>query len=164
MNVKAGVFPGGNRVNLFGAIDFNPGPFGGIVFDNLGDAMPLRVQGQTIIQGNRISNALQAGIVVVPQGGEVDELTGKVIIGDPGHTNSVANLPTINTSLLVPAAVIKDNLFYNAGQTAIVFSGSPQTDIPHAIPFGRIVNNTITKTPNGLQVVNNASPTVLNNI
>ena len=82
----------------------------------------------------------------------------------PGHTGSVANLPTLNNQRLVPGIAIKDNLIYQVGKTGIVFSGAPTTDIAHAVPFGRIVNNTIAQSPFGIQVLNNAGPTILNNI
>ena len=136
---------------------------GRIVFDSLGDTNPTRPQGYTILQGNKISNTLQAGIVVQPVLTFGDE-TNPFQIGVPGHTGSLLNLPTLNSSGFLPGVAIKDNLLYKAGQTAVVFSGSPTTDIAHAVPFGRIINNTIAQTPFGIQVVNNASPTIINNI
>ena len=87
-----------------------------------------------------------------------------IAVGTPGHTGSVANLPTLNSQRLVPGVTLKNNVIAHGGQSGIVFSGSPIGDIAYAVPFGRIVNNTIVQTPFGIQVVNNASPTILNNI
>jgi Dockerin type I domain/Right handed beta helix region/Bacterial pre-peptidase C-terminal domain len=161
-------------INLFGASDVLSGPltkrvFGpNLLFSNLvlpvvGDASPVRIQGQTIIQGTQISNTLQTGISVRPEFGETSE-TGLPTVGSPGHTGSVANLATLNNAQLVPGVTIKDNLIFQGGLTGILFSGSPTTDIAHEVPFGRIVNNTIVATPAGIKVTDNASPTILNNI
>jgi hypothetical protein len=158
-DVKAGVKPNGTRVDVFGGIDVAPGPLQLIVFDNLGDTVPSRTQGQTILQGNRISHTQDAGIVVRPV---ADLETG--VIGLPGHTGSVAQLAALNTQQLVPGVTIKENLIFQGGQVGILISGSPTTDIAHAVPFVRIVNNTVAQTPVGIQVINNASPTILNNI
>ncbi len=156
--VKANVYSNGTRINLFGAVDVRPGPLTVITFNNLGDTTPLRVQGETVVQGNRISNTAQAGIGVVPQ------LVGGVILDVPGHTGSNSNLSTLNASKFVPGVSLKDNLIIQGGLFGILISGSPQTDISHAIPFARVINNTIVQTPTGIQVSNNASPTILNNV
>ena len=162
-NARAAVNVNGTRINLFGPIDVDPGPLNMLLFENLGDPMPVRPQGYTILQGNKISNTLQAGIIVQPVVDFGDETTG-VQFGTPGHSGSLLNLPTLNCSGLVPGVAIKDNLLYKAGNTAIAFSGTPTNDVANAVPFGRIINNTIAQTPFGIQVVNNASPTILNNI
>jgi hypothetical protein len=175
-NVKAGLDTNGARVNLYGAVDVQSGPLGKLVFNSLGDATPVRVQGQTIIEGNTITNALVAGVAVLPQAG-VDE-TGAPNAGLPGatpqvagHTGSVANLPTPNSAALVPGITIRNNLITTLNATVsptatgILFSGTPTgLDIATAVPFGRIVNNTVVGMPIGINVVNNASPTLLNNI
>jgi hypothetical protein len=180
-NVKAGVYATSKRINLFGDVDaVNAGPLGLITFGagalgdtpigglsgslgGLGDTLPIRTQGYTIIQDNRISNSLQAGISSTPQ--VIKDANGNPIaVGTPGHTGSVSNLVTLNTSGLVPGISISNNLIVNSGQYGILFSGSPVTNIPHAVPFGRIFNNTIVGAPIGIDVVNNASPTLLNNI
>jgi hypothetical protein len=161
-------------VNLFGAQDVQTGGlrskfFGqDISFQNtllpvLGDANPTRIQGQTIVQGVQISNTLQTGISVLPEVGESTE-TGIPQIGSPGHTGSVANLGVLNSTQLVPGITLKNNLIVRGGITGILFSGSPKTDIAHAVPFGRIENNTVFGSNNGIIVANNASPTILNNI
>ncbi|MBI3836875.1 MAG: hypothetical protein HY288_02930, partial [Planctomycetia bacterium] len=106
---------------------------------------------------------LRAGIAVKP----VEGTTGEgATIGVPGRTGAVVNLPTLNTTSVIPGTAIKNNLIVQGGQTGILFSGSPQTadGISHAVPFGRIVNNTIVQSPFGIQVTDNASPTILNNV
>ncbi len=160
--VKAGVVSGSANVDLYGAIEVDEGPLGYIEYHGTGDTLPVKLQGYTILQNNKISNALQAGIIVQPAISNITE-TG-FQLGDPNHTYSVANLPVANSSRLVPGIAIKDNLIVKGGQTGIAFSGAPATDIASAVPFGRIVNNTIVQTPFGIQVVNNASPTLINNI
>lgn len=157
-------------INLFGAADANPGPltkttFGveTIGFPVLGDASPVRLQGQTIVENSRISNTLETGVTVKPVLNGVD-INGVPIVGTPGDTGSMVNLPVLNTAGLVPGITIKDNLIVSGGENGILFTGSPNNDISHAVPFGRIINNTIVKTETGIRVTNNASPTILNNI
>ncbi len=175
--VKAGVnnaTPGAGRtraaVNLFGAADANAGPLTKTIFGVgtlgvpvLGDASPVRIQGQTIVQSSRISDTVETGITVRPVLGGVD-INNVPIVGTPGNTGSVANLSVLNTAGLVPGITIKDNLIVSAGSNGILFSGSPNNDIAHAVPFGRIINNTIVLTETGIRVTDNASPTILNNI
>jgi hypothetical protein len=157
-------------INLFGAADANPGPLTKTTFGVetegfpvLGDASPVRLQGQTIVENSRISNTLETGVTVKPVLGGVD-INGVPIVGTPGDTGSMVNLPVLNTAGLVPGITIKDNLIVAGGANGILFTGSPNNDISHAVPFGRIINNTIVKTETGIRVTNNASPTILNNI
>ncbi|MGE0692981.1 MAG: dockerin type I domain-containing protein [Pirellulales bacterium] len=160
-DVKASVKPEKDRVDVFGGVHIEAGPLTLLIFDNLGDATPIRTQGETIVANNRISNVQQAGIIVRP----VLSASGESFsVGVPGRTASVINLPVLNGKGYVPGVAIKENLIVKGGQTGIVFSGSPTTDIAHSVPFGRILNNTIVQTPFGIQVVNNASPTLLNNV
>jgi VCBS repeat-containing protein len=79
---------------------------------------------------------------------------------------------------LVPSVVISNNLIYNSGTGGILFSGDAGgiDEIGAAVPFGRIINNTIVGVggnlsvfpgfvlDTGIQVEENASPTILNNI
>jgi hypothetical protein len=89
----------------------------------------------------------------------------------------VRNLPTLNNDRLVPGAVIVNNVISNFGQVGISFSGDPNTPVGGqavpvaAVPFGRIVNNTIYGGASpagsgtvGINVGPNAGPTLLNNI
>ena len=82
------------------------------------------------------------------------------------------NLPVLNGERLVPGVVVTNNVVNRAGTAGIRFSGDPNTPAATsavaAVPFGRIVNNTIygglTPTGIGIQVTENASPSILNNI
>ena len=131
-------------------------------FNRLGDSNLDREQGLLLISGNIISNVFNAGILV-DSGPR-----------DPGsnlsHPGAALNLPTLNNQALAYSTVIENNIVYNFGQTGIVFSGDPNTgNVSNAIvPFGRIVNNTIyggeTANGVGIDVTDNASPTILNNI
>jgi hypothetical protein len=133
-----------------------------VSFNRLGDSNLDREQGLLLIQGNSISNALIAGIVV------------DAGARDPGsslsHPGAARNLPTLNSQALAYSTVIENNIVFNFGQSGIVFSGDTNTgNVSNAIvPFGRIVNNTIyggeTATGVGIRVNDNASPTILNNI
>lgn len=156
-------------INLFGTADVNAGPLTKTTFGVdaqgfpvLGDASPVRLQGQTIVENSRISNTLESGVTVKPV--LSFDINGLPIVGTPGDTGSVANLPVLNTAGLVPGITIKDNLIVSGGANGILFSGAPNNDIAHAVPFGRIINNTIVNTVTGIRVETNASPTILNNI
>ncbi len=152
-----------DRVNLFGGVaDVAAGPLGLLSFDGLGDAMPVRVQGYTIIADNKISNSLDIAIASMPQ--TSTDANGDTVVGVPGHTGSVTNAATLNTAKLVPGFSFYNNLIVNAGEAGIVFSGSPTSSVSSMVPFGRIFNNTIVNAPIGIDVLNNASPTILNNI
>lgn len=140
--------------------------YGGIV--RVGDQNLERPQGQLILEQNSIDQVANVGILVDagPR--------------DPGSNRpfaAVRNLPTLNNDRLVPGATIVNNVISNFGQAGIVFAGDANTQsggqsVPvAAVPFGRIVNNTIygganpagTRTA-GIQVGANAGPTLLNNI
>jgi hypothetical protein len=76
-----------------------------------------------------------------------------------------------NTARLVPGVVIVNNVVANTrGNAALLFSGDPNSGTGAAapVPYGRIVNNTIYGVSPlqsiGVQVTDNASPTLLNNV
>ncbi|HEV3341035.1 MAG TPA: hypothetical protein VG125_11785, partial [Pirellulales bacterium] len=132
----------------------------------LGDVTKPRPQGEVILYGNQISNALNDGILVEPSAP-----------GSPGNTNSnlphpggLENTPTLDTSRLADGVVIVNNLIYGVGGAGIAFFGNADgAGAPlAAVPFGRIVNNTIyggaSPSGVGINILNNASPTMLNNI
>jgi hypothetical protein len=132
----------------------------------LGDVTKPRPQGEVILYANQISNSLNDGILVEPS-----------ISGSPGNTNSnlphpggLENTPTLDTSRLADGVVIKNNLIYGVGGAGIAYFGaSTNAGGPlSVVPFGRIVNNTIyggtTPSGVGINLLNNASPTLLNNI
>src|SRR5690606_31856502 len=78
-------------------------------------------------------------------------------------------LKELNDERLVPGVVITNNIVARSGVGGLLFSGEAtvagQPD--PAVPFGRIVNNTfygINAGDVGIQVEENAGPTLLNNI
>ena len=125
-----------------------------IKYDNAqGGTAVARQQGIVIVQDNRITSSSGDGVLAtVPTGG-------------------VRNVPTLDTQQLVPGVVIENNVISKSGQAGIQFNGiSPAAgQPPAAVPFGRIVNNTIVgglagQMGVGINVSNDASPTILNNI
>ncbi len=134
-----------------------------------GDQQIVRQQGHLQIVDNTISFSSQYGISVT--GGPRDANGSNL-----PHPGSVRNLPTLDTNKLVPGPDIVSNIIDNFGVGGILFAGDPdQAGNPTAaVPYGRIVNNTIygalnptvPTTPNttGITVQNNAGPTILNNI
>ncbi len=125
--------------------------------ESIGDHNPLREQGQLILANNTIRNSLVAGIDI--QAAPRDADTG---IARPG---SPIALPTLNPSRLVPGVVIVNNVV-TEGQIGINFAGDAggANLPPAAVPYGRIINNTIVSAATGIRVQNNAGPTLLNNL
>ena len=128
----------------------------------LGDANLRRQQGQFLIEGNSVSNALTYGISI--DAGARDALT------NAPNQGVTASLPVLNSARLVPGVVVSNNIIASSGTAAILFSGDPNTgNVPlAAVPYGRIVNNTLyggTKAAGvGVAVTENAGPTLLNNV
>ncbi len=127
----------------------------------LGDENLPREQGQFIIEGNWVSNAASFGISI--DAGDRDPAIGAPASGAP------RKLPTLNNSGLATGAVVVNNIVSSSGVAGIRFSGDPNTgNVPlAAVPYGRLVNNTIYggAKPSGIgvQVTENAAPTLLNN-
>ena len=140
-----------------------------IQYDNAqGDAAVARPQGVVIVQDNRITNSLADGVLATAAPREGLPGDGNTNLPHPG---GVRNLPTLDVQRLVPGVVIENNIISGSGQAGIQFSGDPQAagQPLSAVPFGRIVNNTIvggltSQSGVGINVTNNASPTILNNI
>jgi len=132
---------------------------GGALF---GDDNTLRQQGQFIVESNLISDASQYGISITA--GARDEAS------NVPHPGVVRNLPVLNSGRLVPGAAVINNVVASSGIAAILVSGDPNTgNVPlGAVPFARIVNNTIyggeTQNGIGVQVTQNAGPTIINNL
>ncbi len=95
------------------------------------------------------------------------------------HPGTAINFPTPgNPDRLAPGVVIQNNIIAYGTQGAISYSGDAGTNPNAAVPFGRIVNNTLVgyrdsdSNPNtpmvrsgiGVNVGGGASPTLLNNI
>lgn len=131
-------------------------------FSRLGDRNLHRDQGQVLIANNTISNSLGFGIIV--------DAGNRDAGGSLARPGSVRNLPTINNDRLTGGVKVENNIVANFGQGGIRFSGDPNTGtLPlSSVPFGRIMNNTIyggeTASGAGIQITENASPTVINNI
>ncbi len=134
--------PTGARVDLFNAVDVNPGPMQDFLFDLVGDALSIHpeadVQGQTIIQGAAVSHSRQVGIQVVPKIGPiVDTLvdygeTSYFIVGSSGFAGTIANLTTLNSPGWVPGVTLENNLVVDSGRTGIEFGGSPNAGLSYA--------------------------------
>ncbi len=129
-----------------------------VVQTDLGDKNHERQKGQVILAANSITNSAGYGIYVAPGARDVTS-------NNP-HPASGRSINEPNQ--LVPGIMIENNLIAYSGDGGILFSGDTGTPTG-AIPFGRIVNNTIfgqvgTPTGTGILVQNNAGPTLLNNI
>ena len=128
----------------------------------VGDQNFLREQGQFLIESNIISHASVYGIRI--------DAAARTPGTNAPHPGVARNLPTINHDRLVPGAVIVNNIVASSGQAGIVFSGDPNNgNVPNAVvPYGRIINNTIyggdVAGGTGVQVTENAAPTLLNNL
>ncbi len=146
-----------------GAADF-------VVSDDPGDSNLFRDQGQILIEANRIANSERFGIVV-------DAGPRDAGANSTPHMGPVRNLLELNTNGQVPGVVIENNVIFGGQQGAIHFSGESRTagEQVAAVPFGRIVNNTLfgvsgTLVPRtqatdiGILVDDFAAPTILNNI
>jgi hypothetical protein len=162
---------GDNRVNLFGNVSKLPGGVTapGQQFDLVGDRNRHRDQGQVLIHSNRITDAEGYAIVVgpSPDGAGIDRLDplGRAIAADGNlHQGPNRSLRELNTAKLVQGVTITNNVLASNGQGGILFQGD--TNPIAAVPFGRIVNNTIVGRQNGIgiDVSQNAGPTILNNI
>ncbi|MBN2294067.1 MAG: VCBS repeat-containing protein [Pirellulales bacterium] len=134
-----------------------------------GDSNEERDQGQIIIRGNEITNVTGWGI-------KYDSGTRDGDGAELPHPGSVMPQVEVNEQRLVPGITIENNIVASFSVGGILFSGDANNgNVPTAaVPFGRILNNTIyggslgIDDPNpmgiGIQVKDNASPTILNNI
>jgi hypothetical protein len=134
-------------------------------FGGYGDQNHFRDQGQIVIQANRVSYSANFGIDLGP--GAVDATSGAA---RPG---AVRNLQELNYDKLAPGVVVTNNLLAFNLAGGVQISGSLAPDAP--VPFARIVNNTVfgnsgtlvavAGAPDvGINVRQNASPTLLNNV
>ena len=147
-------------------IQVGDGSIGVEINDLYGDTNIRREQGALILDSNRITNSAGYGILV-DAGARNNQ--------DGPRPGTVRNLPDINVNGFVPGVVIRNNVVARSGTGGILFSGDPGGDQVGAVPFGRIVNNTIygaevadvlnpQRNTVGIEVTDNASPTLLNNI
>ena len=127
-----------------------------------GDANLDRQQGVFLIENNVVSHAGGYGIKV-----DAAARDGESNMPHPGVAR---NLPVLNANRLVPGVVIVNNVISTSGISGILFSGdaTPGSIPPAVTPFGIIMNNTVyggtAATGIGLEITDNAGPTVLNNV
>ena len=137
-----------------------------------GDQNVHRDQGQLIIHSSTITNSMEYGIVL--------DAGARIGPGNFAHQGPPRLLYEGNPEALTRGATIKNNVIAYSGLGAIRYSGDPQLvgQPEAAVPFGRVVNNTLVggrpaPVPElldneplgvGVQVDENASPTLLNNI
>jgi VCBS repeat-containing protein len=137
----------------------------------LGDANHFRDQGQILVHSNTISLAsnhairAEAGVRAFNS-----NFPGSNFNNNP-HPGPVRVFSELNDQRLVPGVTLTNNLIVDNGQGGIFVGGDPVTFNAQAasIPFARVVNNTLygrgpSQTNVGIDVRNNASPTLLNNI
>ena len=140
----------------------------GVRFGEHGDPNHFRDQGQIVLESNTISFTNTFGINI--DAGARDNEGGN----STPHQGPPRNLRELNTARLAPGVVAMNNVLYENLQGGIRFSGDNAGGAnrqPAAVPFGRLINNTIVGTTDpatvrgtGILVENNASPTLLNNI
>ena len=142
-------------------IAFSNGPSLGV--GTRGDENHWRDQGHIQIENNLITDSLLVGILV--------DAADRSIAGvNLPFQGSVRKLTVPNTDDLAPGVALVNNTIGGYGTAGIRFSGDPNVagQPVAASPFGRIINNTIYGGPTargvGIQVDENAAPTILNNI
>ncbi len=112
-----------------------------IQYNEKGDSNLFRDQGQILIQGNTITDSLEYGIRA-----EAGDRDGQQL--DVPHMGPVRMTPKLNTDNLVPGVVIENNVLAYNQSGGIRFAGDANLAVGQpvqtaAVPFGRIVNNTI---------------------
>jgi len=175
--VKTGLTPGQHRIKLAisdvgdsaldSAVFIQAGSFSsqiqqavpvgifGEVFDVQGDSNTHREQGQIVIHGNRFEDNLVMGINV-----DSAERNGGLQQGP------VRNLREINSENLLPGVTLTNNIIAN-NPSGIRIAGEANGigEEIAAVPFARVINNTIVGAGGtGVLVEDNASPTLLNNL
>jgi VCBS repeat-containing protein len=166
INLYGAVGADNNATNNFGDITWVE--FGTDNFDkeDVGDANRKREQGQIILHSNIIRDSSSFGIVI-DAAARTSSLTP--LAGTLPHSGPIRNLPQVNSEGWVPGVVAANNVLAANRAGGILFSGdgrAPGT-MNASVPFGRLVNNTIfgiDASDIGINVTNNASPTILNNI
>jgi hypothetical protein len=108
-----------------------------VVYADQGDGTTVMDQGQTMIEEDMITNSAQWGIAVTSQAPTATDAWT--------HPYSVGPLVVPNTTRLVPGITIQNNVLAYGGTGGLLFSGDPTVagQSPAAVPFGRVVNNTI---------------------
>lgn len=110
-------------------------------FDHRGDSNHSRDQGYTLIRGNIITDSAEFGIVV--------DSASRDGSGSQPHPGVPRSLREINTQRLVPGVDVQNNIVAFSGTGGIHIGGDPNTNPAAplaAVPFVRVVNNTIVGT------------------
>ena len=146
-----------NVINLDGPVVIDLDDPLTVPYSDTGDDNVPREQGQVVIGQNIITDSLGFGISMVSTVIDAD--------GNP-HQGPVRVGRELNTFNLLPGVVVTDNILANNTLGGISLSGDATAGQTSAVPFARIINNTIVGngTGTGIQISNNASPTLLNNI
>ena len=132
-----------------------------------GDQNQKRDQGQLLIHSNIISDSAQWGVIA--DAGARSGAPNPNGAGVLPHAGPVRNLREPNLNRWLPGAIISNNVITQGGSGGILFSGDPTAGALAPVAIGRLINNTIVGNPAspsgvGIQVEQNASPTMLNNI
>ena len=149
-------------VPMRGTISPLLGRFTQVNVGSIGDQNLLRQQGHIQIEQNYVTNSAQVGILV--------DNAPRDAGGSLPYPGAVRNLTTLNNPRLFAGVTVANNVVTNFGQVGIRFSGdaNPAGQTVAAVPFGRLVNNTVYGGGGpagvGIQVTDNASPTIMNNI
>ncbi len=162
--------PPSRTIHLTGNAIFTPSP----LLANLvtttsyvanGDLNRFRDQGQIIVQSSTVRDSLDYGINVdaAPRG------TAAIGSNPTPHPGAPKNTQEENTARLATGVVIMNNVIAGNVAGGVRFSGDNVNNPSAAVPYGRIINNTIVGLNGGqrgigIDVNQNASPTLLNNI
>ncbi|MEM7311586.1 MAG: GEVED domain-containing protein, partial [Planctomycetota bacterium] len=134
------------------------GGLGSVNTTGVGQDNLERNQGQLLISSSQIRFSQNHGVVVV---------------GADAIPMALRNLVSSSSTPLVPGITVVNNVIARNGKGGIIFAGTETEagEQPAPVPFGRIVNNTIVGISNsagfvgtGIEVRDNAGPTLLNNI
>ncbi|QDT05605.1 Matrixin [Rubripirellula lacrimiformis] len=124
-----------------------------------GDRNRQRDQGVFIVDSNVISFASGTAIDIVAD--DIAPGSKVPLEGDRPKPGAPQNLPTLSNEKLVHGAVVQNNLLISNGN-GIHLAGNQDADGPNV--YSRIVNNTIFNSAIGIDIENNAAPTLLNNV
>ena len=124
-------------------------PFG---FDG-GDANLEREQGQVVLRNNVIFDTAGFGI-------DIDAGPRRGGLPSPG---SPQPFTSANPDDLAPGVVVVNNIIAGEGLGGIRIGGDTQTNSDAPNSFARVVNNTIVGGQDGIRILEDASPTLLNN-
>ena len=163
----------GNNLPIPVSVDSYVQENGNGTFGRQGDSNLARQQGQIIIENNTILSALNQGILLDAnvRSGAGNPVPGAAL--NTSITNDNALVPA-NPSLvqgLVTGIYVQNNVVARSGIGIDITGNSNLALGPAAVPFYKVVNNTIfggdTERPGantfGIRVQHNASPTLLNN-